>query len=80
MGLFRDNEAAASELIMHLAEYPAVGQWIPGLRVPWRWNFMELFSADEFRTAVQQHSFWWLLGCHWPFNYRIHVVSFRFSD
>ena len=38
------------------------------------WYFPQLIPADKFRSAVEQHSFGWLLGCHWPFDHCVHVV------
>ncbi len=40
---------------------------------------IQLRTADEFCAAVKQHSFGWLLGCHWPFDHGVHVVVFGFG-
>jgi hypothetical protein len=79
MGFFRYEEAATFELVKHLPVHPAVGQWIPCAGVLWRGHFTELRPADEFCSAVKQHSFGWLLGCHRPVDHGVHVVVFGFG-
>ena len=76
MGFVRYEEAAAFELIKHLPVHPAVGQRIPCAGVLWRGHFTELRPADEFCSAVKQHSFGWLLGCHGPFDQCVHFFRF----